>query len=194
LGDLNCDQLCPNEAETKYLKSILDSFGPTQLIKDPTRITEHGESLLDIIITDRTELVESCGISSPIGSSDHCLTYVTLNYKYLRIHYRNYNLLNEETFLKNAQALNWKQIEVKENIDNKVHLHENSVTSFFDLHARIRTVRIAKNKSPYISNNTKPLVKLRDMAHRKFKCTRLQQHWDEYKELRIFKMLILLIA
>ena len=116
LGDLNCNQLCPDEAETKYLKSILDSFDLAQLIKEPTRITEYGESLLDLIITDRTELVESCGVSSPIGSSDHCLTYVTLNLqkpqqKHFDIHYRDYNSFKEETFLQNARAWNWKEIE-----------------------------------------------------------------------------------
>ena len=191
LGDLNCDQLSPNAADTKYLKSILEAFDLTQLITEPTRITEDGESLLDLIITDRTELVECSGVGSPIGSSDHCLTYVSLNIKttpsksFGIIHYRNYNSFDEENFLQQAQGFNWKQIEFEENVDNKVSLLESSVTKLFDQHAPTQTAKI-KNKLPYISSNTKLLMKLRDRAHRKFKRTRLQQHWDEYKELRNF--------
>ena len=39
MGDINCDFGTPSDNDTGHLRNILNSFGYSQLIKDPTRTT-----------------------------------------------------------------------------------------------------------------------------------------------------------
>ena len=53
LGDLNCNMLTPNSK----LSVVIDSFNMTQLIKEPTHITNNSQPLIDIIVTTSIDLV-----------------------------------------------------------------------------------------------------------------------------------------
>ena len=50
LGDLNCNLLQDN-AESRALNDFCSTFNLTQLINKPTRATENGESLIDVVMT-----------------------------------------------------------------------------------------------------------------------------------------------
>ena len=70
IGDLNCDFLCESNNDTKNLKRILLTYGFSQLIKEPTRTTSDTKTIIDHIITNKTDLVSSSGIIY-CGISDH---------------------------------------------------------------------------------------------------------------------------
>ena len=68
IGDLNCDFLCESNNNAKNLKRILFTYGFSQLIKEPTRTTSDAKTVIDHIVTNRTDLVSIswiiyCGIS-----------------------------------------------------------------------------------------------------------------------------------
>jgi hypothetical protein len=50
LGDLNCNLLKPEASDCKVLGNFCLSYNLTQLIKEPTRVTEQTSLLLDIIL------------------------------------------------------------------------------------------------------------------------------------------------
>ena len=50
LGGLNCNLLKPEAPDCKVLGSFCSSYSLTQLIEEPTRVTEQTSSLLDIIL------------------------------------------------------------------------------------------------------------------------------------------------
>ena len=52
MGDINCDFDTPSDDDTRQLRNILNSFGCSQLIKDPTRTTRKTSTIIDHLITN----------------------------------------------------------------------------------------------------------------------------------------------
>ena len=59
VGDLNCDLLKLDSSETMSLLDFCTSVNQTQMIKEPTRVTEMSSSLFGIIMTSNVSLVEN---------------------------------------------------------------------------------------------------------------------------------------
>ena len=78
IGDSNCDFLCESNNNTKNLKRILFIYGFSQLIKEPTGTTSDTKTIIDHIITNRTDLVSSSGIIY-CGISDHDIVFMQKN-------------------------------------------------------------------------------------------------------------------
>ena len=83
-GDLNCHHAhwlgvgISLTCHRTSAKAFCDSFGPTQSVNFPTRISTNGTlSLLDLILTNFPENI-CCSSSAPISSSDHVLVKVNI--------------------------------------------------------------------------------------------------------------------
>ena len=80
VGDLNCDLLKPASPQTMSLLDFCTSVNQTQMIKEPTRVTETSSFLIDIIMTSNVSLVENYGVVLS-RISDHYLIYASLKLK-----------------------------------------------------------------------------------------------------------------
>ena len=78
MGDINCDFDTPSDNDTRHLRNILNSFGYSQLMKDPTRTTKKTNTDIDDIIINRPDVVSSCGVR-PCGISDHVALFLIGN-------------------------------------------------------------------------------------------------------------------
>ena len=79
LGDLNIDltgSRVKNSNGIKCYKEFCSLHGLEQLIKEPTRITEKSETLLDHIISNSAQKVSQHGVLN-LGLSDHHMIYCT---------------------------------------------------------------------------------------------------------------------
>ena len=75
LGDVNCDLMAANlEAQTLKLIDLLDIYQLTQLIDEPTRVTEICKTLIDHVITNSTQNLTHRGVSLTT-ISDHYLIF-----------------------------------------------------------------------------------------------------------------------
>ena len=74
LGDLNCNLLNSTDPGATALKAYCSSFNLTQLISQPTRVTQCTKSLLDVIITSNDQLVIKSGVF-PSSISEHDVVY-----------------------------------------------------------------------------------------------------------------------
>jgi len=70
LGDLNCNALKPNDAASQILINFSTAFNLTQIVKQPTRITETSATLIDVILASNTDLVKDVKVL-PYSISDH---------------------------------------------------------------------------------------------------------------------------
>ena len=70
VGDFNINLHQPSQLQHQ-LECITSKYGLTQMVQDPTRITEHNSSLIDHLYVSDSSLITSCHTHSPIGSSDH---------------------------------------------------------------------------------------------------------------------------
>ena len=67
--------------DTKNLKRLLAKFNLAQLIKSPTRTTATCKTIIDHIITNRSEAVSKSGFLA-CGISDHDVVFMT---KHMRL-------------------------------------------------------------------------------------------------------------
>ena len=80
LGDLNLDRLRPERRQGKILLDLEDIHGYSCLIDKPTRITEHSQTLLDTILTNKPYLFQGFDVFNT-ELSDHALVYRILKIK-----------------------------------------------------------------------------------------------------------------
>ena len=82
LGDFSTNLLQDERGDTSYegnkMKGILEQFNMKNVVKGPTRITNHSKTLIDLIVTNRKDLVKQKG-TCPLGISDHDMIYATLS-------------------------------------------------------------------------------------------------------------------
>ena len=76
LGDTNCDMLDSTNNDTKHFMKLLTKFNLVQLIKNPTHTTATTKTIIDHIITNRSESVSKSGVLS-CGISDHDAVFMT---------------------------------------------------------------------------------------------------------------------
>ena len=77
IGDFNCDLMANSGVNGRRLKNIMQSFNLKNVINAPTRVTDHSESSLDLIITSQpSKVIKSSSID--LGISDHHLVYAVL--------------------------------------------------------------------------------------------------------------------
>ena len=79
-GDLNCDMLKPHSPEANALLDLCNSVNLTQLIKEPTQVTENSSTLIDVIMTSSNNIVEDSGVVVS-HISEHFLVYTSLKLK-----------------------------------------------------------------------------------------------------------------
>jgi len=79
LGDLNCD-LPPDSVNinSSHLLNIMDVYGLTQLITEPTRVMQYSRTLIDVCLTNSLDTMSHSGVVD-IGISDYCAIFLTRN-------------------------------------------------------------------------------------------------------------------
>lgn len=74
LGDFNCDALQKTSWKWRKLNEVMSNSNLSQLIKDPTRITQSSFSCVDHFWTNRPDLYQDSGVLT-YSLSDHSLVY-----------------------------------------------------------------------------------------------------------------------
>ena len=78
-GDFNCNMIT-NNSLSKKVKEICSATQMKQLINEPTRITPHRKSLIDLVLTSHAITTVQSGVQC-IGFSDHSLVYTVIKGK-----------------------------------------------------------------------------------------------------------------
>ena len=71
MGNMNINLLKTKSSQTDELLLIIEDHGLTQLISEPTRITNHSQSLIDVL---NDNLISEAGTIAVTGS-DHLMIY-----------------------------------------------------------------------------------------------------------------------
>ena len=74
LGDLNSDMLNPGRGSAHLASALLD-LGFTQLIDKPTRVTESSSTCIDLVMTNKPDMIASTK-TRPCSFSDHHLDHM----------------------------------------------------------------------------------------------------------------------
>ena len=151
LGDLNCNLLDPTNQNAQHLCQIMELYQLTQLIKNPTRITDLTSSLLDVCITSCPEKILHSDIIH-VGFSDHSLIYIVRKinnpFKHKRkkeVEIRNFKNFNSEHFLEDLRKKPWGKVEYETDVNAMWTRWKTLFLEVLDRHAPIRLRRV-RNK------------------------------------------------
>lgn len=147
------------------------TLGLVQLVNQKTRLgNDHlPASLLDLILTDRQDLIHNVNVLPPLGSSDHCLVMTTLLSNWIQAKKRipvtrrrydkvNWELLNTELF-----GLDWPSILGDlSDVDKAVRGFTETLVSTVERHVPKVTTFIKPSNKPWYSPYLHRLRRIRD--------------------------------
>ena len=168
MGDLNCN-LMEDNSKTKHLVQIYDTYGMTQIIKDPTRTTSDTQTLIDHIVTNRPKNIAEGGVI-PCGISDHDLIYIIRSARIPKIKkepkvltVRTHKNLSEASLLDDLHNLPIELIlESSSNPDTLWLTWKSFFTNIINKHAPVKTIRVRGNSLPYVTAEVKHMMRTRD--------------------------------
>uniref|UniRef100_A0A1Y1NKD6 Reverse transcriptase domain-containing protein n=1 Tax=Photinus pyralis TaxID=7054 RepID=A0A1Y1NKD6_PHOPY len=153
---------------------------------------QKSSTLIDYIVISSDIKVSRWGTLSMHNYSDHHLVYCTLLINDSKIDkpfyytYRNFRNFNLTEFDNDLKFIDWECAYTLPNINDKVDFLNDNILALFDKHAECRRIKITKPPAPWLTDNIKLMISLRNKALTKFKRTKNPAHWSYYKQLRNF--------
>ena len=182
LGDFNKDLL--HGSQHREWLNNMTSLGFTQLIHEPTRVTNATSTLIDHIYTSNEENISEAHVAQ-LGVSDHYAIFcnrkincILKRNSHKSIKYRSFKNFDEIAFLNDLLAVPWSEIEMFNDIDESLEAWYSLFIKTVDKHAPIKTHRIKNDIQPdWINPDILDKMKQRDKLKK-------QSRFDEYKILR----------
>ena len=193
MGDFNVNQLKKDTPAYKHLlNSFMEPLNLTQLIKDPTWITENRESLIDLIMVTSPANVKVSGVVDFLGINQHCLVYMAygLSRQKRKPQYvmrRDYRNFSETDFKRDMEHAPWGNIySCEENeIDQQVIVLENIYKDIIEKHAPMRQVKIWKPiPTQWLNDDIIKAMDQRDKYKAKFNKYKDPLMLETYKTLK----------
>lgn len=188
MGDFNTNLLNLTSYVNDF-NTFLDGVGLKQVVQEPTRITENNVSLLDLIIVDQELEISNVNVVDASIISDHCRVTCDIQLSTKKINptyhtFRDFSTFNLEQFESELKSIPWNNIYLLETIDEKVNFFNNNLLLLINFHAPLKTVKSKKSASPWLTDNIRKLMGLRDNALKKFKRSKNALDWSTYKNYR----------
>ena len=188
LGDLNCNVLNANDPACQALTNFCSSFNLSQLINQPTRVTETSETLIDVLLASNRNMVIETKVI-PVSISDHDLICATLKLKKERpkpvyVSVRSFKHYNHEALLKDMSKAPWSVIDCFDNVDDSVDSSNLLLNDILDHHAPIRKIRLRNRPNPFVTDEIRELMKTRDQWRKLARKTKVPLAWSGYKTFK----------
>ena len=173
-GDINDDLFLQ---EAKLLK-IIKSMKLCQIIEKPTRITDVSKTLIDVLITNRKDMIVQNDVV-PCPIADHELISACINIKKpkRKPETKTYRCLENYTpntlcslILEHTSSLN--EILNTDNIDIQVPIITKVMNDCIEKCAPVVTKQINRPPAPWIDQNIKDAMKERDYIKKRLKSDR----------------------
>lgn len=188
-GDLNVDMLEAGSPGCSAINQFFNKYNLTQLVQSPTRISQFGGKLIDVLVTSNPKLISDVQVINMDNISDHHLVLTDLDLQKNRVPisyrtYRDYSHFVLTDFVNDLFNVNWQNIFNMTNIDQMITFFQKNVTDVFNIHAPLKTSRFSKPPAPWITDNIKFMMKLRQKALTRYKKLKTDTSLYEYKQLR----------
>ena len=186
LGDLNHDFLSD---VNHTLFQTLETYNYSQLITEPTRITETSQTLLDPIVVSDKSLVTDCGVTPPF-CSDHCAVYASLNFSVVKSarmckmvwRYKDTDYGKFRNLLHNVDILSL--IDEEKPVDQVVDEWSSSISDIINECVPHQLIVLRPRDKPWMNNDIRLLMRKRNRAHKKALRTNGVAHWAKFRRLR----------
>ena len=184
IGDFNQNTMDPRKSTN--IRNIINTYNLQQLIKSPTRSTATSSTLIDLIlISDSLHAVDKAVIEP--FCSDHSAVYFTTNFisvserSYKRKIWQ-YNNADYELYRETLDNMLWNLTHLSVE-DQAQHITEN-ITRAAENSIPHKPVTIRPKDQPWMRNEIRKLMRIRNRQHKLAKCTNNPNHWARFRELR----------
>ena len=169
IGDFNKNLLVNNQEASKWLETF-NTYGLSQLVREPTRVTKTTNTLLDHFYTTNPEHIKTIMVPK-IGLSDHfpiCITrkhkaICTQTYTHKCIQYRSQKEYDPDNFIKDLVLVPWSVLDSFEDPNDALNMWTDMYLEVLDRHAPMRQRRVKHTKQPeWLNNEIIEAIKLRD--------------------------------
>ena len=181
MGDFNIDF---NINSNKKWWNLIELFDLSQLVSEPTRVTETSSTTIDHIYTSHPENIIEHFVPS-FSISDHypiCFTRKICNKirknDHITTRYRCFKRFNEESFIADLSCDLDSFILDRSDINEDISVWYGIILKHLDHHAPCKTSRVKTNKLPQWHNQDIAL------ARRKRDSFKRRKLWPEYKIFR----------
>ena len=183
MGDIN-KNLLNNDIEREW-GNFITSLGLTQLVSEPTRVTDESSTLIDHIYTNNEYNIQNVNVEK-LCFSDHygifCNRSSHVSYdrknEHQYITYRSFRNFEEPRFLNDLALVPWEIIECFDTVDDMVTVWTSLFTEVLNKHAPIKNHRVKHKYQPdWLTPEILDLIKERN----KYK---LNGNTTDYKVLR----------
>ena len=190
LGDLNCNMMTENNL-SKKVHELCTATQLTQIIKEPTRITPHSTTLIDLIFVTHSVTIVESGVQC-IGFSDHSLIYFVIkgsckcrsNLPKIS-KFRSFHYFDEQKFRSDLSEIEWDGFYSNVNsVQSLWDRFKSLLIRLSDTHAPMISVRRKQKGVPWITDEYLKLARERDYYRKRFKKTKLDSDWDKFKHYR----------
>ena len=180
--------LKPRSSEAVALQDLCDSVNLSQLIKEPTRVTETSSTLIDVIMTTSTDFVERSGVVKT-HISDHYLVYASLKLKIQKppatfVEVRSYKNYNSQRFVLDLERVPWDEITLVDDASDMVDQFNKRFLEVLERHAPVKLVKIRHRRCPFVDVEIKELMRERDRLLKRARCTGQPVDWELYRVSR----------
>ena len=122
-----------------------------------------------------------------IGLSDDCVVFCTRKikrgyfkeYKYAKI--RSMKNYSQDVLIDKLNSVNWLDVELLEDVDDAWVLFKDRFMNVIDDIAPVKHVRLKQHGGDWFNGDILELISKRDKELHKFKKTRKDEHYQEYK-------------
>ena len=177
LGDFNINHLTPNSSACKFFREhVSEPYDLSQLITEPTRISDSSATLIDLLLVSYPDNVKASGVVDVPAIGDHCLIYCSYAIKKPKfapkiITKRKMDNFNIEQFKNDINFAPWGSLSAFEygDLDNKVTVVENIYRDIMDKHCPKVEMRVTHpSSSAWRTDKIKQLQNDRDRWYTKF--------------------------
>lgn len=152
LGDFNVDILI-DSYESRLWLGTMEDYNLSQVITEPTRITQDSSTLVDHVFTSEPSKIRSTSVKK-IGLSDHYPTCVVIKnsfgikHSHTKIKYRCYKHFDETSFIKDLNDGPWHITSTFDDVDECLDTWYKLFTSIIDQHLPWKERRVKLKQQP----------------------------------------------
>ena len=189
LGDINIDISKILSNDKKRYCQINDIHGLHQInTTEHTRVTCETATLVDHMVTNCINKVKSFGVIHN-GLSDHSMSYLIwkTHHSLSKSHYitfRKSKGLDIEAFVTDLKAQNWSEVQNCDTINESLAKWEELLLEIVNHHMPMKTKRVRKQHSPWLTEHVFKLIKERDKVKAKARLNKSETYWKQYKRLK----------
>ena len=162
----------------------MDQFSLTNIIKEPTYSSKHGQSLIDVALTNAWRHFQGHKVIDTGCSDGHSMITVATKMhipkpKPRTITYRSFKTFIQEDYKREVSYIPFSVAEVFDDVNDIQWAQELLLLEVLNEHAPQKVVR--SDEPPYMNNALKKAIMCKTKLHRIFKKSKTTKNWEAYR-------------